>query len=635
MPLREAPRYIMTRVFTISRALAWLTALIALSACATVPDEQPAAHSPNLEKARAAEQGGDYASAAAAYLAAAAHGDKTQRIDHLLNAADAFYRGRLPERAKQTLLSLTNSTLQPEQLVRKQRLLASLAVAENKPRDALEALQESRPELSPTERARQMELRATAYAQAGDVLAAARERVALAPLLMDNEAQRRNEQLLWLSLIKLPQSTLEGLRPAPPDILNGWIALALIAKTSAQSGDTEQRLAEWRGLYPDHPASEEVLASFGAQPPAQLARGPARIALLLPLTGAYARPAEAVRDGFLAAHFQERQNADATAAPAIKIYDTGEAPAAAAQVYERAVADGAELVVGPLAKEGVAALAQGTTLVVPVLALNYTDDEQSPPGLYQFGLSPEQEAREVAERAWLDGHVHALAIVPSGDWGNRVMRAFQIHWQALGGRVVEAQTYAPNESDFSAPLRHMLNIDASEARARALRSALQIDLKFTPQRRKDADFIFMAGFPRQARLIPPQLKFFYAGDLPIYSTSHVYEGRVDPAKDRDLDGVLFTDIPWLLKTDGDPLRAAIEQTWPRQGGLLRLYALGADAYRLAHHVRLGRISGNDALDGATGRLTIDDRGRVLRTTMWARFSRGVPVALANQPAAVQ
>lgn len=636
MPLREAPRYTMTRVFTISRALAWFAALlIALSACATVPEEQPAAHSPNVEKARAAEQGGDYVTAAAAYLAAAAQGDETQRIDHLLNAADAFYRGRLPERAKQTLLSLTNAALQPEQLARRQRLLAALAVAENKPHAALDALHETRPELSPTERAQHMELRAAAYAQAGDVMAAARERVALAPLLTESEARRRNEQLLWLSLIKLPQSTLEGLRPTPPDTLNGWIALALIAKTSAQTGDIEQRLAEWRRLYPEHPVSEEVFASLGAHPSEQLAQRPARIALLLPLTGAYAKAAEAVRDGFLAAHFEERQNADAAAEAAIKIYDTGEAPATAVQAYERAVADGAEVVVGPLAKEGVAALEQGTTLAVPVLALNYTDDDQSPPRLYQFGLSPEQEAHEIAERAWLDGRVQALAIVPSGDWGHRVMRAFQTHWQALGGRLVGTQTYAPNESDFSVPLRHLLNIDASEARARALRAALRIDLKFTPQRRKDADFIFMAAFPRQARLIPPQLKFFYAGDLPIYSTSHVYEGRPNPAQDRDLDGVMFTDMPWLLKTDGDPLRSVIEQTWPRQGGLLRLYALGADAYRLAPYVRLGHSGGNEAIDGATGRLAIDDRRRVHRTTMWARFSRGVPLALANEPAPAQ
>lgn len=619
----------MKRVSTISRVLAWSAALlITLSACATVPEESASAPTPNLEKARAAERSGDYVVAAQTYLAAAAASNEVQRIDYLLNAAEAFYHGQLIEQSKHALQSLPSTGLQPQQLARRQRLTAAIAVAERKPRIALNALNDIRSDLSPAERAQRLELRATAYTQAGDVMAAARERAALTPLLTDKDAKRRNEQLLWQALTSLPQATLEGLRPTPPDVLNEWIALALIAKTSSQSGDTAQRLDQWRQLYPGHSASTELLASLVAHQTERAAQRPARIALLLPLTGAYAKAAEAVRDGFLAAYFQDQQ----TSAPAVKIYDTGENPAAAAQVYKRAVADGADLVVGPLAKEGVAALKQDAVISTPILALNYTDDEQTAPAMYQFGLSPEQEAREVAERAWLDGHVQALAITPNGDWGTRVLRAFQTRWQELGGRLVGTQNYEANENDFSAPLRHLLNIDASENRARALRAALQTDIKFEPQRREDADFIFMAAFPRQARLIPPQLKFFYAGDLPIYATSHVYEGKPDPNKDRDLDGVMFTDMPWLLKKDSDPLRAAIEQAWPNQGGLLRLYALGVDAYRLAPYLQLEHIGSNDALDGATGRLTIDNQHRVHRTTLWARFNRGEPVALASEPA---
>ena len=623
----------MKRVFTISRALVWSTAiLITLSACATVSGENGAALSPAVEKARDAERSGNYAVAARAYLAAAAEGDEAQRVDYVLDAAEAFYRGQLMDQAKNALQSLPGTKLQPPQLARRQRLTAAIAVAERNPRVALDALQETHPDLPPAERARQLELRATAYAQSGNVMEAVRERVALAPLLGDADAKRRNEQLLWQLLTSLPQATLEGLRPTPPDTLNGWIALALIAKTpAAQAGDADRRMEEWHHLYPQHPASEDLLASLFAHQPERVAQRPAHIALLLPLTGAYAKAAEAVRDGFLAAYFQDKQNG---AAPSIKIYDTGETPADAAQLYERAVADGADVVVGPLAKEGVAALKQAVTLSTPILALNYTDEDQAvPANLYQFGLSPEQEAREVAERAWLDGHVQALAVTPSGDWGSRVLHAFQTRWQELGGRLVGAQTYENNVNDFSAPLRHLLNIAASESRARALRTALQTDLKFEPQRREDADFIFMAAFPRQARQIPPQLKFFYAGDLPIYATSHIYEGRPDPDKDRDLDGVMFADMPWLLKKEeNDPLRSAVNQAWPNQAGLRRLYALGVDAYRLAPYLKLAHIGSNDAVDGATGRLTIDNDHRVHRTLMWARFSRGEPVALAAEPA---
>ena len=57
-----------------------------------------------------------------------------------------------------------------------------------------------------------------------------------------------------------------------------------------------------------------------------------------------------------------------------------------------------------------------------------------------------------------------------------------------------------------------------------------------------------------------------------------------------------------------------------------------DAYRLAPYLKLAHIGSNDAVDGATGRLTIDNDPRVPRTLMWARFSWGEPGALAAEPA---
>src|SRR3569833_1120643 len=120
----------MKRVFTISRALVWSTAiLITLSACATVSGENDASLSPAVEKSRDAERSGNYAVAARAYLAAAAEGDEAQRVDYVLDAAEAFYRGQLMDQAKHALQSLPGTKLQPPQLARRQRLTAALAVA--------------------------------------------------------------------------------------------------------------------------------------------------------------------------------------------------------------------------------------------------------------------------------------------------------------------------------------------------------------------------------------------------------------------------------------------------------------------------------------------------------------------------
>ena len=61
--------------------------------------------------------------------------------------------------------------------------------------------------------------------------------------------------------------------------------------------------------------------------------------------------------------------------------------------------------------------------------------------LFQFGLSPEDEAKQIAQRAWFDGHNKAAMIYPEGNWGKRVAAAFKQHWEQLGGRVASEQHY--------------------------------------------------------------------------------------------------------------------------------------------------------------------------------------------------
>ncbi|MGC2462102.1 MAG: penicillin-binding protein activator, partial [Steroidobacteraceae bacterium] len=65
------------------------------------------------------------------------------------------------------------------------------------------------------------------------------------------------------------------------------------------------------------------------------------------------------------------------------------------------------------------------TQSIPVLALNFLPaDRPAPAGLYQFALSPQDEAQLVARRILADGHRRGVALVPRGDWGNRVIDAF-------------------------------------------------------------------------------------------------------------------------------------------------------------------------------------------------------------------
>jgi len=74
------------------------------------------------------------------------------------------------------------------------------------------------------------------------------------------------------------------------------------------------------------------------------------------------------------------------------------------------VDEGAELIIGPLGREQVSQLSALEQLPVPTLAVNYSEDSEPAGNLYQFGLSAEDEARQVAQRAWVEGHRTAMIL---------------------------------------------------------------------------------------------------------------------------------------------------------------------------------------------------------------------------------
>jgi len=333
-----------------------------------------------------------------------------------------------------------------------------------------------------------------------------------------------------------------------------------------------------------------------------------QIALLLPLNGRLAEAGESVRDGFFAAYYQQ---APATR-PTVRAYDVADDPAGA---YRRALSEGAAFVIGPLGKEAVAAVARVADPRVPTLALNaLPDGVATPPRFYQYALAPEDEARQVAERLLAEGLRSGAALVPAGDWGARVLAAFQAAMSAGGGTALSSRTYAAGTADLSEPLAQLLGFGDSQRRQQAITAIVGGTLLFAPRRRDDLQFLFFAGQPVQGRLARSQLKFNYAGDLPVYSTSDVYEPN--PTANLDLEGVAFVDMPWMISEDPEvaALRANVAHLWPasakRRG---RLYAMGADAWLLATEFRRAGGPPREPLIGVTGRLSVDAGGRVHRS----------------------
>jgi outer membrane PBP1 activator LpoA protein len=340
----------------------------------------------------------------------------------------------------------------------------------------------------------------------------------------------------------------------------------------------------------------------------------------------------ALRDGFMTAWYR----ADEATRPEIRVYDTGPG---AAEAFRTAIAEGAGFVVGPLAKEDVQAVAQLADGTVATLVLNVLPEgEVAPPRFYQFALAPEDEARQVAERLLAEGKRTGVMLVPSGEWGTRVGGAFQAALEAGGGAVVARQAYSSQMMDYSDPITVMLGFEDSRRRHRQLVATLGQPLEFAPRRREDVEFIFVAGQPTQGRLIRPQLKFHFAGDLPMYSTSDVYDPN--PTANADLDGVSFPDTPWMISADPavaglrEEMNAFGVQNVRRWG---RLYAMGYDAFALVGALQASGALATTSMPGLTGRLTLDQDGRIRRTLDWAVIGpdgqpRPLPPTAAVAPA---
>ncbi|MFJ1573410.1 Penicillin-binding protein activator LpoA [Pseudomonas fluorescens] len=544
-----------------------------------------------------------------------------------LSAADLAYKQKDYPRAARILEQVPLDPLKPAQQVFASTLSAELAMSRNQPKAALTAL--AHPSLQrlgemPAElQVRTYSVHAAALEADGQTLAAAQQRVQLAPLL-SGQAASANNDAIWALVAALPA---EQLQSTGNDTLAGWTSLALAVKSAGTLEQQQAAIDAWRNQHPEHPAAKQLPTALSKLK--ELASQPlTKIALLLPQEGSLAGVARALRDGFMAAHFQAQQAGQQ--APAIQVYDSSRI-SSLDDFYRQAQADGVQLVVGPLEKPLVKKLAAYPQLPLPTLALNYAEAGQSaPPQLFQFGLAAEDEAREVSRRARADGLVRAVALVPSGEWGDRVLAAFRKDWESNGGTLLAAERIAQPVA-LAQQIAELFQLRQSEGRAKSLQSTVGGNIAAQPSRRQDIDFIFLAATPQQAQQIKPTLNFQYAGDVPVYATSNLYSASGDVNQYNDMTGIRFCETPWLLDSSNS-LRQQVVQQWPQAAGSLgRLYAMGVDAYSLAP--RLGQLKAlpDNRVQGLSGSLSMNPSQRIERQLPWAEFAGGQVKRLPDTP----
>jgi len=324
------------------------------------------------------------------------------------------------------------------------------------------------------------------------------------------------------------------------------------------------------------PATPADGKAAAAPPPA-----PPWLALMLPLrSSTYGRAADAVKEGFSAA---------ATAASVrFEVVAHGDGDGRAA--LDAASASGARVIVGPLVRDDVKALA-GVGRDVPwIIALNQLDDGNPlPVRVYTLALAIDGEARQLARRARGNGAQSVVVISSDSALQKRFADAFVGEWILAGGgppltlhfdRAPELLVVLRREFARAAPSAVLLAVDAQDA-----------------------------------ALVKP-----YLGSVPAYASSQVYD-RQPPGDLLELDNVVFVEIPWLA----DPGAAAFNQVARREypsAAFDRLYALGVDAFRVAQAFKDGTPPEKLEFDGATGHLTLDPSRQFVREATLLQFRAG-------------
>ena len=428
---------------------------------------------------------------------------------------------------------------------------------------------------------------------------------------------------IWSMTSRMPYRQLEQTN-IKGFVLSGWLDLAANSRRYLAHPDEQNSIySQWRREWKGHPASKVSPSFFGSS--TFWSSNPDQIALLLPLQDDYYTPSQTLIQGFMSAYYDTMNLASkkSLSLPEVRLYDTSTRPIM--DVYNQAVDDGMDMVIGPLRQSEVENLMSTGDLPLPTLTLNRLDNNQLTDieNLFQFGLSTVDELTQIADRAWGKGHKHILMIAPENSWGKRSSEFFTQYWASKGGNLTENVLYPLTVNDFTKLLKKPLHIDLSEQRGLAIKRFINSRVNYSARRRQDIDLVVMLGYPLKARQIKPALDFLYASKVPVIGTSHIYNGVEQVGLDRDLSGVEFSSMPWALSGQ---LPVDLKPDTQLHTAYKQLFALGHDSFLIARNLHSIEKSQSLPIFGSTGLLSLKD-GAITREQKWAKFERGKAIEI--------
>jgi ABC-type branched-subunit amino acid transport system substrate-binding protein len=199
------------------------------------------------------------------------------------------------------------------------------------------------------------------------------------------------------------------------------------------------------------PAAPEAQPAQGAT----IGNGQIRVGLILPLSA----------QGNAGVAAQSMKNAAEMALAEFKepnisllVQDDGGTPQGASAAAQQAIAQGAEIIVGPLFAQSVSAVGQvARSRGIPVIAFS-TDASIAAHGVYLLSFLPESDVRRIVDYAVSRGKRSFAALLPDNAYGTVVEAAFQQEVSRRGGRILTLEKYPVDPGRMSEAIRKVAQV---------------------------------------------------------------------------------------------------------------------------------------------------------------------------------
>lgn len=589
---------------SVPRILTPIALSIVLSACSTQPS------SPDVVDIAAPPL-----LTAQTYLMRADASQGTQQNDWLLMALKAAIAENNPEQAQLLIMRLAKQPLTETQQAQWQLLRAQLLVNREQYQEALRQLNfQANWSLPQVQWQQYYQLRADIFTALDRPFDSTRELIALYEMSSNREQEALADQI-WASLNHYSANNLTRLAVGPNETqLSGWLQLTIYMKTLGSNlPQLQNTLQRWLAENPQHPAAKYTPKAISDILALNIVK-PTHTALLLPLTGKFAKQAQFIRDGFVFAMMNDAERAtDAT----LTIIDTN--AESLASVDATLTNQNIDFVVGPLIKDNIEQLQrlqQNRGQTIPTLALNIPDNIDTTAGACYLALSPEQEVAQAAKHLFSQGYRYPLILAPQNAYGQRVVEAFNQEWRHFSNNKVAVNLFG-DKRQLQRNINSIFGLQDSQQNIAQIESLLGIGLESQPRSRRDIDAVYIVANSADLTLIKPFIEVAINPDTrppKLFSNSNSNAGG---RQYEDLSGVSYSDIPLLIHPSPS-LQQQLSQIWPDSSNAeRRLQALGMDAYQLMVELPQMKIVEGYTLDGQTGVLSIDDQCVVQREISWA------------------